>query len=197
MCLLQHKGNGHAVFVFVAAGRSDQAPQSVSTQCHSVISLWTIHFKKKKKQKQKKQNISFLSLLLWVCTHSDISVSLKNNALPMFSLTEPLRLWVLLRETLFYYFWIHDMNVLKVTGNEVGWQICVPRKNQSKCDRGVTPHATPLNLTQTDKNDFTNIYITFFTFPDLLTFFKKSPSAVSTCKHHTKLVCISSQLFLR
>lgn len=39
MCLLQHKGNGHAVFVFVAAGRSDQAPQSVSTQCHSVISL--------------------------------------------------------------------------------------------------------------------------------------------------------------
>lgn len=31
--------HGHAVFVFVAAGRSDQAPQSVSTQCHSVISL--------------------------------------------------------------------------------------------------------------------------------------------------------------
>lgn len=28
-CLLQHNGNGNAVFVFVAAGRNDQAPQSV------------------------------------------------------------------------------------------------------------------------------------------------------------------------
>lgn len=74
MCLLQHKGNGHAVFVFVAAGRSDQAPQSVSTQCHSVISLWTIHFKKKK-NKNKKNSFSsafaswriYANLYLCVC----------------------------------------------------------------------------------------------------------------------------------
>ncbi len=34
MCLLQHNGNGNAVFVFVAASRNDQAPQSVP---HSAI----------------------------------------------------------------------------------------------------------------------------------------------------------------
>ena len=38
----------------------------------------------------------------------------------MFSLTEPPRILVLLRETLFYYYWIHDINILKVTGSEVG-----------------------------------------------------------------------------
>lgn len=39
MCLLQHKGNGNAVFVFVAAGRHDQAPQSVPRSAIGHLSL--------------------------------------------------------------------------------------------------------------------------------------------------------------
>lgn len=39
MCLLQHNGNGNAVFVFVAASRHDQAPQSVPRSAIGHLSL--------------------------------------------------------------------------------------------------------------------------------------------------------------
>lgn len=45
MCLLQHNGNGDAVSVFVAASRSDQAPQSVPRSAIGHLSLSSIHLK--------------------------------------------------------------------------------------------------------------------------------------------------------